>query len=200
MLGHMQIRNLSDDVMTASAKILVVISLLLFALAKTEAGPLDEMAHTDTKSLRFYADVSIFIPLPIDGLKEENSSGQSFAVHAYIKNISPQNINIILGSGGDILHSRPSSDTLSIHYYISEGKIGETAVKPSLTELNPVSLSPNEIAELPVARIIVKQAGQVNKIQVIYSVSPKLGEWYNVWSGEVRVVLDKSKPPPGATR
>jgi hypothetical protein len=196
----MPIQTQSNDAMSASAKILVVISLLMFALTKTEAGPLDEMAHADTKSLRFYADVSIFTPLPIDEPKEENNSGKSFAVHAYIQNISPEKISILLGSGVDILHSQPSSDSLSIHYYISESRIGETAIKPSLTVLNPVSLSPNEIAELPVARITVKQAGQVNKIQVIYSVSPKLGEWYNVWSGELRLVLDKSKPPPGATR
>ncbi|MDF9834022.1 hypothetical protein M2103_002257 [Ereboglobus sp. PH5-5] len=176
--------------------IMCLSSFVFFAKLRADLEVIEGMAYEENKNIRIYADVGKKHSLEISDGAAPKETGEWWTVRAYIQNAGKQRVGILLGRDTNVLIAKPDKTSASVTYEISSdtGVSGFT-IKPPISDLRLVELDPGEVAQLPVANVQLTKKGTLKKMQIGYSVGEDFAKWFNVWAGEITLVLDKDHPP-----
>jgi len=157
---------------------------------------IEDMAYTENKSIRLYADVGKKHSIEIGDGSAAKETGEWWTVRAYIQNISEGRIRILLGRETNVLVGQPDKTSVNVVYEISdEANVSDIPIKPPVSDLRLVELEAGEVAQLPIANVQLAEKGMLKKMRITYSVGDNFAKWFRVWAGEITLVLDKDHPP-----
>jgi hypothetical protein len=163
---------------------------------RAEVKVIEGMPYIEQNGLRLYADVGKKSSIEIADVPVPKSPGEWWTVRAYLQNAGTKPISVLLGHEKNVIIGFPDSATVNVAFRIlSESTVGDAMVKPPVGDLRLITLEPGEVAELPVANVQLKEQGKVRKMRITYSVDDQFAKWYQVWAGQIELLLDKDHPP-----
>jgi hypothetical protein len=135
-----------------------------------------------TMSVAAVEEVQIVLE-PKDG--KANESVKSVVVQVYLENSGDKDAIVCLGGSPSIT---VNEDRTVIDYAVNALRsVDDVAIKPSLTDLRPVTLKKGERTRLATAKINIPVNTPRASLVVFYSVDEAYTEMYRCWSGSIEV-------------